>query len=194
MLTEEQFQNAAELIGCNIAAVMAVNAVESRGSGFLKDGRPKILFEGHIFWKQLKAIGINPAQFQRGNEEILYPSWNLKAVRPFYNMDQYLRLQKARAINRNAADLSASWGAFQIMGFNYKACGYKLVKDFVTAQDDEYSQLKCFCNYIKNQHLDVNLIHLDWAGFARAYNGPEYTQNQYDAKLKRAYDKYNLIV
>ena len=28
----------------------------------------------------------------------------------------------------------------------------------------------------------------NWAKFARAYNGPGYAQNQYDVKLKQAYE------
>lgn len=190
MLTEDQFQEAARLISCDTASIKAVNEVEAKGNGFLKDKRPKILFEGHIFWKQLLAVGIDPVQHRTGNEDILYPTWDAAIVRPLYNMDQYARLEKARAIHRDAANCSASWGAFQIMGFNYKSCGYNSVQEFVDAQQDEYNQLRCFCNYIKNHHLDVNLAHLDWAGFARAYNGPEYTQNQYDAKLRRAYEKF----
>jgi hypothetical protein len=190
MLTEQQFKEAAKLIGCEVASVKAVNEVEARGSGFFKDGRPKILFEGHIFWKQLLAAGIAPAPLQAQNKDILHPTWNRDVVKPLYNMDQYLRLEKARTIHKDAANRSASWGAFQIMGFNHKTCGYMSVQQFVDAQKDEYNQLVCFCSYLKNTHLDVNLIHKDWAGFARGYNGPEYTQNQYDVKLKRAYEKF----
>src|ERR671917_272606 len=52
-----------------------VYTVESNGSGFLKDGRPRILFEGHIFWKQLTDKGIPPGPYVKGNEDILYPKW-----------------------------------------------------------------------------------------------------------------------
>ena len=40
------------------AVVRAVLQVESDGKGFLKDGRPKILFEGHIFWQELEKHGL----------------------------------------------------------------------------------------------------------------------------------------
>ncbi|WP_328515044.1 N-acetylmuramidase domain-containing protein [Ralstonia pseudosolanacearum] len=33
----------------------AVNEVESRGSGFLPDGRPVILFERHVMYRQLQG-------------------------------------------------------------------------------------------------------------------------------------------
>jgi hypothetical protein len=190
MISDQQFEQAAQSIGCETAAVKAVNQVEARGNGFIADGRPKILFEGHIFWKQLLALGIDPKQHLTGNADILYPVWNITLVRPLYNMDQYQRLGKAKTINEEAALMSASWGAFQIMGFNFKACGYASVSDFVTAQSDEGNQLQCFCNYLKSTHLYLNLQHLDWAGFARGYNGPDYLTNQYDKKLLNAYQKF----
>lgn len=188
MITEEQFKEAAALLKCEIAAVKAVNKVESGGrSSFLADGRPKILFEGHIFWKELLKLKIDPKQHVAGNEDILYPSWILEKVRPFYRLDQHVRLAKARLINQDAANKSASWGAFQIMGNNHAACGYAKVADFVAAQTDEYKQLLCFCTYLKSTHIDLHLQHLDWKGFARAYNGADYAKNQYDTKLQAAY-------
>jgi hypothetical protein len=190
MITDQQFKQAAKSLNCDAAVIKAVNQVESSGNGFLPDGRSKILFEGHIFWKQLIAAGIDPKPLQKANKDILYPVWNLETVRPLYKMDQYQRLEKAKKINETAALMSASWGAFQIMGFNFKACGEASVQDFVAAQQDEFNQLQCFCNYIQSTHLDVNLQHLDWKGFARAYNGPEYAKNLYDTKLAKAYAKF----
>lgn len=190
-ITEKQYKAVAKKLGCEVAAIKAVEKVESRGNGFLKDGRPKILFEGHIFWKQLLGAGKDPKKLRKGNEDILYPTWNPTEVRPFYNMDQYVRLQKAEKIDKPSALKSASWGAFQIMGFNYKICGYDTVEEFVDAQQSEYNQLDCFSNYILNNHLDVNLQNKDWKGFARGYNGPEYWRNRYDYKLKKAYEYFS---
>lgn len=191
MLTDQQFANAAGSLECEPAAIKAVNQVEARGNGFLRDGRPKILFEGHVFWKQLLKVAIDPTTHVQGNEDILYPTWDPVKVRPFYNMDQYARLNKAKAIDETAAYKSASWGAFQIMGFNYASCNYNSVKEFVDAQNDEFNQLQCFCNYLKKSLLDVNLRNRDWKGFARGYNGSDYWKNQYDIKLKKAYDSFN---
>lgn len=193
MLTEQQFSNAANLLGCDTAAVKAVNQVEARGNGFQKDGKVKILFEGHIFWKQLLKNGIDPKTRLTGNEDILYPTWNLAKVRPYYNMNQYVRLEKAKLIDETAALKSASWGAFQIMGFNHKACGYNTVQEFVSAQAEEANQLMSFCNYLRSTHLDVNLRNHDWKGFARGYNGADYWKNQYDTKLQKAYDAFNKV-
>jgi hypothetical protein len=67
---------AAMLIGAPPCAVQAVIAVESSGSGFLPDGRVKILFEGHIFWKELRKRGIDPAPLASRYPRILYPKWD----------------------------------------------------------------------------------------------------------------------
>lgn len=37
------YKEAADVLGCNEAAIKAVASVESAGSGFLADGRAKIL-------------------------------------------------------------------------------------------------------------------------------------------------------
>src|SRR5688500_3062767 len=55
LLTESDFKAAARLLNCDIAAIKAVAEVESSGSGFLSDGRVKILFEGHQFHKHTKG-------------------------------------------------------------------------------------------------------------------------------------------
>jgi len=184
MITEQQFKESALRIGCKVAAIKAVTEVESRGSGFLKTGFPKILFEPHIFWKQLRNKGITPVV-----SDICYPVWKTK---PYGSVEsQPDRLDKAVKINREAALMSASWGLFQIMGFNYKACGCKTIQEFVNRMmDSEDEQLELFINYITNSKLDDELINEDWAGFARGYNGAQYAKNNYDKKLKVAFLKY----
>ncbi|RZK45517.1 MAG: N-acetylmuramidase family protein, partial [Pedobacter sp.] len=122
-----------------------------------------------------------------------YPTWDIERIRPYYKLNQHERLAKAIRINETAALKSASWGAFQIMGFNHEKCGFKSVQEFVKAMEkDEYSQLDSFCKYLCATHLDVNLKNLDWKGFARGYNGPDYVKNQYDTKLAKAYQTYNV--
>ena len=50
MVTEKDFQECADTLGVEVAALKAVVEVEcSSKGGFLVDGRPRILFEGHIF-------------------------------------------------------------------------------------------------------------------------------------------------
>lgn len=188
-ITEVDIQQVAVQLDVEIPVVKAVFEVESRGSGFLADGRPKILFEGHIFWSQLKKKGIDPLMFAPSNPTILFPVW----TRDYYKGGalEYDRLNQAQSIDNEAALASASWGAFQIMGFNYKVCGYSTVFKYVdSSYIREGEHLKAFGWFITTAGLLKHLKNKDWASFAKGYNGPSYKQNNYDVKLEAAYTKY----
>lgn len=192
-LIDEDFTQVAELLGCEPAALKAVQQVETGGrGGFFSPGRPAILFEGHIFWTQLKKRGSNPEDYVKGNENILYPKWEKGHYKG--GIGEYDRLEQARKINREAADDSASWGMFQIMGFNYAACGEESIESFVRSMcESEFKQLLLTANFIKkNSQMLQALQARDWAVFAKCYNGPAYAQNRYDVKLEAAYQKYSL--
>lgn len=186
-LTEQDFITAANLIGCETKTIKAVTAVEAPKGGFQDDGKLTILFEPYIFWKQLRIHGMNPQELITGNEDILSSFWNPKLYGKY--SAQWGKLTKAEKIHKVAAYESASYGMFQIMGFNYKTCGYSDVFSFVAdLQKGVNTHLQSFCNYIKNSHIDDELRNKDWKGFARLYNGPAYAKNNYDGKLKKAYE------
>lgn len=191
-LAEQDLTDLAAELGTPVAAVKCVYEVESSGRGFLTDGRPKILFEGHIFWKQLKNRGIDPRNYTSGNENILYPKW----TKEFYEggPHEYERLEKAKKINEDAALESASWGIFQILGLHYQKVGYVTVKDFVNANyESERNHLMAFGKFIQSEGLIKYLKNCDWARFAFRYNGPGYTSNRYDTRLAAAYKKYSVV-
>jgi len=101
------------------------------------------------------------------------------------------RLDLAGSLDRDAALQSASWGAFQIMGFNYKLCGFNTVQEFINAMyKGEGTQLLAFINFVKSKKLDDELRDKDWAKFAYYYNGSGYAINKYDEKMKAAYIKF----
>lgn len=189
-LSEQDFQRAADCLGIEVATIKAVQEVESRGRrGFLPSGRPPILFEGHIFWKELKNRGIAPESVQAGNEDIVHKQW----TRSFYlgGENEYDRLEKAMNLHEEAALASTSWGMFQIMGNNFAECGKRCVKDFVECMcHSEADQLMLFVAYLEKRKLQEYLRNKDWAGFARRYNGPAYAENKYDQQLEAAYNKY----
>ncbi len=191
-LTAAQIINTAKRLGVEGAAIKAVVAVESSGSGFLKSGKPKILFEGHIFWRELEARLINPKRLVRGNEDILYERWTREHYRG--GEGEYDRLRKAVKIHEEAALASASWGLFQVMGFNYYVSEYKSVKKFVNAQyKSEYEHLKTFIGFIESNNLVRHLRNKNWAKFAAGYNGKDYKKNNYDTRLHLAYLKYKKL-
>ena len=191
IIQEQDYENAANALGVEVEVVKAIKDVESSGSGYVFSNHPKILFEGHVFWKQLKNIHIEPSNHK--DSDILYSTW----TKDHYKGDvaEYVRLQKARQININAANASASWGLFQIMGNNYKLCGCDSISDFVKRMCmSESEQLMLFVEYIKKRKLHQYLKpdhtgNIPWAEFARRYNGAGYEKNKYHIKLKEAYEK-----
>ena len=190
-LTNDDFVLVAHLLDVEVSALKAVQEVETGGrGGFFAPGKPAILFEGHIFWSQLKKKGIAPEKRVPGNENILYPKWEKGHYKG--GIGEYDRLEQARKIDREAADASASWGMFQIMGFNFAACGETSVASFVKAMcESELKQLLLSARFIKASGMHQALQQKNWAEFARRYNGPAYAQNRYDEKLAAADKKHS---
>ena len=176
--TANAIENAAEQLGCEVAAVRAVIDVESNG-GYLGDKRPKILFERHYFSRLTKG------KYDSSHGDISHPRWGGYSG----GSREYDRLGRAIDLDEDAALRSASWGAFQIMGDNCRMCGFDDVRDFVSAMvESEDRQLDAFISFVKASRLDDELRRLDWEGFARGYNGPAYKKNNYDKKLAAAFD------
>jgi hypothetical protein len=89
---------------------------------------------------------------------------------------------------REDAMASASWGAFQIMGFNHRSCGFATASDFAQSLSlSAANQLEAFLEFCKSKHAARYLKSKDWAGFALHYNGPDYARNHYDTNLAAAY-------
>jgi hypothetical protein len=186
-LTEADKIQAAASLGISPCAMYAVVQAESGGKGFNDDGSIKIQFEGHVFYRELKKRGINPAGYQAGNDDILYPAFTMRYV--LGQSAEYKQLKKASAIDEEAALLSTSFGMFQIMGFNHAVCGFSDVFDFVEAQKrSEKAQLDSFCAYMTTRNLRRFLLAEDWPGFAAKYNGSANVA-VYSARIKKAYDQ-----
>ncbi|EEG07218.1 LysM peptidoglycan-binding domain-containing protein [Pseudogulbenkiania ferrooxidans] len=108
------------------------------------------------------------------------------------NRQDYLRLINAYGRNSEAALKSASWGKFQVMGFNHAACNATEVETFVQMMcRNEAGQIELLAGFIeKNPGLWAAVKAKDWANIAKHYNGPSYKTYNYDVKLKEAYEQY----
>jgi len=175
------WREAAAALGCELAAIKAVAEVESRGEAFLNDGRPPILFERHVFSRRTDG---------RFDEQ--YPDISNPAPGGYEGgAAEYGRLMDAICLDERAALESASWGRFQIMGFNFRAAGYGSVEPFVSAMcDSEELQLKAFVAFVRFHGLDAYLRTKNWPAFAEGYNGPAYRRNRYDEKIAAAYARH----
>lgn len=192
-LTDTDFIRAARELQCEIAVIKAVTKKEAPKGGFLLDGRPVILFERHIF-RRLTC----------GRLDATHPHLSHRSPGGYgaAGRHQHGRLSEAAELDRSAALQSASWGRFQIMGFNWMACGYPSLQDFVNAMyDSEGEQLHAFARYVRSEKrrypikgpfhgmtMADALRRKAWAVFGYLYNGPDYRINQYDISLKHHYD------
>lgn len=186
LLRESDLASAAARLAVPLAIIQAVNAVESRGQGFLVDGRPVILYERHIMARRLREHGIDPTPYIARSPAIV----NTQRGGYAGGAAEYTRLSAASEIYLPAALEAASWGAFQIMGYHWQALGYASIHDFVHAhRRSEGDHLEGFVRFIEiNPTLHKALKTRKWAQFAQGYNGPAYADNLYDVKLARAYE------
>jgi hypothetical protein len=183
-LTKEDFAEAANILGCEVAAIQAVCTVEAPKGGFNPDGSLASLFEGHKFFKYTGG------KYAADHPTICYPKWTTQFYGHTWQAEQ-ARLEEAMALDQKAALMSASFGKFQIMGFNFALCGFTAVESFWSyLKICEKNHLMAFCEYVKHVRLDDELRAKNWSEFAKGYNGPEYMKNNYDQKLAKAYAQY----
>lgn len=177
------------LIGVGEDEIHAVLDTETRGRGFDSQNRPIILFEPHIFYKQLASN--DPSKLQTAiTQGLAYKNWGEQR----YPSDSYPRLERAMLINKELALRSASWGLGQIMGFNFSMAGYPSAEAMVMKfKEDEEEHLLAMVRFIIAAGLDDELRRHDWVGFARGYNGPGFAKNGYDKKLALSFAKWQNI-
>ena len=174
-----------------IAAIYAVNEIESRGTGFNADDSVVVLFERHIMHKRMLCIGI-----EESDVELASSNWpnlvNRNAGDYMGGTSENYRLKLAKHIHPQAAQESCSYGLFQIMGYHWQNLGYKSIEQFVSCMEEsEGQQLQAFRRFIQTDaHLHRTLKKCDWAEFAKRYNGKAYKKNKYDTKLATAFDRY----
>lgn len=181
-LTMQDYVDAAQSLGVEVEVIRTVHEVEAAGRGFLEDGRPKILFERHIFFRETGG------RFESSHPHLC----NRRSGGYLGNEREWPRLEEAKTLDRTAALRSASWGLGQVMGFNHKVAGFDNVEDFVMAMyESESNQFKAMLNFVKNATTSMvpALKQLGWETFARDYNG-RGNVGVYAPKLKKSYNKF----
>jgi LysM repeat protein len=204
-LTEADWDKAAQDLECEVAVLKAISKVECGEVAFRRiNGRsdsataPAILYERHFFHR-----------LTNGKYSEAHPDISWKAPYAGYGdfAVSYLRLINAYRLDEDAALRSCSWGRFQILGDNFKLCDAKSVKDLVAGMcTSEYKQLGYLSFFIQNKPRpwkdprnkqlgkEISLWEAaktkNWQAIAFNYNGPTYKKNDYDNKLKNAYEYY----
>ena len=181
---------AAKELGCGPWMVHGIALQETRADPFLVDGRPRILFERHQFYKRMRdrALADKLAASER---DICHPT--MKSGKNSDPKDRYpggaaewALLERAMQYDAKAALESASYGQFQVMGFNAVPIGYPTVEEFVRQMQLDVSyHLEAFVRFIKATPVALKAIRVeDIPALSAAFNGAAYKVNQYDVKLK----------
>lgn len=172
-------------IGVGEDELHAFMDVEAAGSGFDAAGRPKMLFEPHVFYRNLSGL----KRAEAVSQGLAYPDW-----RRNYPNDSYPRLLRAMTIDETAALKSSSWGLTQILGENHKMVGYDTVQDMVRDfMADEEHHLEATVEFLLKAKIDDDLRAHNWAGVARVWNGPAYKENNYDTKMAASFKRWSGI-
>ncbi|VVE67898.1 peptidoglycan-binding protein [Pandoraea captiosa] len=190
-LTSADLVAAADRLGAELAVVRAVNEVESRGCGFLPDGRPVILYERHVMYREVRAAGLDATALAKRYPNLVNP----KQGGYVGGAGEHKRLSDACTIERACALSSASWGAFQIMAYHWKRLGYESVEAFVDLmRTGEAAQLDAFVRFVLADPVLLKAMRAKkWTTVAEIYNGSDYAQHLYDVRLSRAFDKYKAL-
>lgn len=189
-LTEQDYQNAATALKAPIAAVKAVASVESAGSGFLSDGRVKVQYEPHVMFQRLTTRFGQPRALK---ELQAHPDLVARKAGSYQSNDKEDQdmARAAKVIDRDCALESASWGAFQIMGYHWNTLGFGTLQAFINANQTAAGQLDCFVRFVKADSILQQAIQQQrWAVFASRYNGKGYAANKYDTKMAAAFKQF----
>lgn len=170
-ITEVQWKEVADGIGCEPEVLKAIAQVESGGrNAFWRLNSvgganvPALLYERHYFSKETGGA------YDKEHPDISWPTGYRKKSRlgekdkkmsdgkidadDVYGdySSAYLRFINAYRLDANAALKSCSWGKFQIMGANFGLCGALNVKIFVEKMcTSDATQIGLLAEFIRNK-------------------------------------------
>lgn len=184
---------AANSAGLEPAACLALVEVETSGKPFEDDGRtPALLYERHQAWKWAGKVS-KALQSAFARAALAIPVWSPKTQYKDQGTSskRLALIGRARAIDAEVANRSASWGLGQTMGFLYSDLGFASACAMVAHMDGSITgQIDCMLRELRNRHLIDALNRHEWARVALVYNGKGYKANNYDNRLADAYKRW----
>lgn len=188
----------ADEFGCEVAALRAVAATESGEQAFMDNGMPKILFERHHFYKftkpnQVTKKGVPPTPHPfAAFADICNPTPGGYGAESL----QYPKLVKASRLNREAAIMSCSWGAYQVMGGFWEEFGYKSAEQLANeCMESVDGQMQLFRHFLKMKDRKPAIDALkakNWETFTYYYNGSNWRKQNptYPDKMAKFYAQF----
>ena len=177
-ITGPEIAAVAAKLGCTVAQIMAVASVESSGSGFDNHGRPKILFERHLFHRMTDGK-FSPASFSQ-------------AAGGGYNEPSWDKLGAACGKDPDAAFAAVSWGKFQVLGMHWSKLSYASPYDLAhSTVSGEAAHYDLFARFIATFGLMDALRKVsrnpdDCRDFAKGFNGAGYRNFDYHTRIAAA--------
>ena len=178
---------AAKRRGIRPEALCALVEIETAGIPFENDNNtPRLLYERHIAYREAQKKGVLN---QFVNAGLAIPKWN-KATQykdQGSSAKRIALITRARAIDENVANRSASWGLGQTMGFLAEEQGFTDATEMVDHMTGSIpGQIDCMLRELTRKKLIQPLNNRQYVQVAKVYNGPGYAQNSYDTKLADA--------
>ncbi len=177
-VTDADIASMATRLGCMPKQLRAVAKVESGGSAYDDNGRPKILFERHLFHR-FTGGRFTPAPFSQ-----------IKGGG--YNESSWDKLTQAACKDPGSAFAAVSWGKFQVLGMHWDELGYPSALELAySTVISEAAHYELLCRFIEKNSLKPAIQRLsnrpaDNVAFASRYNGPAFRKFSYDVKLAAA--------
>lgn len=189
-ITDADYERAADELGHGVTPkhMKASKKVEAPRGAFDDDGRPSILFERHVFARNTAPKG----RFNASHPDLSAVSGYGRGGYGAFSA-QYGKLERAYALDPEAAFEACSWGAFQVLGENAVGLGYESALDMACdLATSETAHLDIYVRFIKANGLADELGRCragdpdSCIGFVERYNGPGFRQFSYHIHFAEA--------
>jgi hypothetical protein len=189
-ITEADYEAAAAELGHGVTPkhMKASKKVEAPRGAFDDRGRSSILFERHVFSRNTTPKG----RFNAHHPDLSAVSGYGPGGYGSFD-SQYGKLERAYALDPEAAFEACSWGAFQVLGENATALGYASARAMaIELAKSEAAHLESYVRFIKVNGLAEKLGRCR-AGdpdscipFVQGYNGAGFRHFGYHVKFAEA--------
>lgn len=187
-LTDRDFTVFASLLNVPVSYIKGVRKVEAPRGAFTEDGRPTDLYERHVAYRNALA----PTSLAQQRPDL----FNAKGYGPGgygpYS-GQFDKMADACAYDPEAALCGVSWGAFQVLGENWRGLEYDSVWDMVSSlTESEAAHLDCFARFLKMKSIEDEFRACrpgdpdSCIPFVSKYNGAGFRKFGYHVKLAQA--------
>ncbi len=184
-------------INIDVAAAVAVVAVESGGAGYSRNGKVLIRFENHLFYrfwgKRNEKIYADHFRFSKtaGWKGHLFRKKKSDEWATFHGNQnkEWEVLNFAMALSESEAIMSASYGLPQVIGSNYKRIGYDSPKEMLNnfEKNIRFHLLALFDFF--TPEMKKNIRKKNFISFAADYNGRGQA-TRYGNIIKKYYNAF----